>query len=498
MKRKTTILLMPLVLAMTVDAAYATTATQAWVKTNVGNPLKANDDKLFANQVLLRDMLNVKDADGNWGTLDTQAQTAIQAINELKALQTDLQTAIEGKQDAGEYLVADDLSELQDAIAELESGKVDPETIAGIQTAIDGLGETYATKSDVSAADQALLDKINAINVPSLEGYVKASDLAAVATTGSYADLKDKPTIPSIEGLASSEQLTTLQNTLQAAIDEKQVKGEYLVAADLTTLNEAITALQSGKADASTVATLQESISKLGDTYASKADMTAADEALQAAIDNMDLSAYAKVADVESALALKENAANKVATATAEQIDAMSSEDKATKYPSISVAQTIANAAVTKVNEVAGDLSTLQTQVGTNTADIAEIKAAGYQTSDDVQGAITTATADLAAKADVYTKAQVDTAIGAIKEYDDTALAARVSTNETNIATNTSDIATNADAIAALRDAGFVAGAKTAGSYLVNFDASGKVSYASVEIVDDKGNPIDLTTGAIN
>ncbi len=485
MKRKTTILLMPLVLAMTVGAAHATTATQAWVKTNVGNPLKANDDKLFANQVLLRDMLNVKDSDGNWGALDTEAQTAIQAINELKALQTTLQTAIEGKQDAGEYLVAEDLTELQEAIAELESGKVDPETIAGIQTAIDGLGETYATKSDVSAADQALLDKINAINVPSLDGYVKAADLAAVATTGSYADLTDKPTIPSIEGLATSQALTDLQTALEAEIAKKQVAGDYAAADDMTAALASIAELKSGKADASTVATLQESITKLGETYATDAE-------LSAAIAAIDLTPYAKVADVESALALKENASNKVATATAEQIEAMSSTEKESKYPSISVAQTIANAAVTKVNEVAGDLSTLQTQVGTNTADIAEIKAAGYQTSDDVQGAITTATADFA------TKAQVDTAIGAIKEYDDTALVARVSANETNIATNTSDVADNAAAIAALRDAGYIAGAKTAGSYLVNFDASGNVSYASVEIVDNNGNPIDLTTGAIN
>ena len=399
MKRKTTILLMPLILAMAVDPAYAATATKAYVDTQ-DKTLLANDNKLFANQVLLRDMLNVKDSGGNWGTLDTQAQTAIQAINELKALQTDLQTAIEGKQDAGEYLVADDLSELQDAIAELESGKVDPETIAGIQTAIDGLDETYATKTDVSAADQALLDKINAINVPSLEGYVKASDLAAVATTGSYADLKDKPTIPSIEGLASSQELTNLQTALEAKIAEKQAAGDYAALADMTAAKAAIEELKTGKADASTVATLQESISKLGDTYAT-------DTELSNAIAAIDLTPFAKVADVESALALKENAANKVATATAEQIEAMSSADKATKYPSISVAQTIANAAVTKVNEVAGDLSTLQTQVGTNTADIAEIKAAGYQTSDDVQGAITTATADLAAKADVYTKAQV-------------------------------------------------------------------------------------------
>ena len=101
MKRKTSLLLLSLICAMTVDAAYSATATQAWVMTNVGNPLKGNDDKLFANQVLLRDMLNVRDAEGNWVTLDTEAKTAIQAINELKALQTTLQTAIEGKQDAG-------------------------------------------------------------------------------------------------------------------------------------------------------------------------------------------------------------------------------------------------------------------------------------------------------------------------------------------------------------------------------------------------------------
>ena len=78
------------------------------------------------------------------------------------------------------------------------------------------------------------------------------------------------------------------------------------------------------------------------------------------------LTPYAKSADAEMV-------ANKVASATAEQIKAMSSADKETKYPSIAVAQTIADAAVTQVNEVAGDLSTLQTQVNTNTADIAEL-----------------------------------------------------------------------------------------------------------------------------
>ena len=462
MNRKTTILLMPLILAMTVDAASATTATQAWVKNSVGNPL-------MSNQVTLRDMLTAKDESGEWvKTFDTTAQAAIPAINELKA-------ALDAKADAADV----DLTELNSAIEALETGKATVADLEALQNTVDALGNTYATDAELSAQIDAVKELI-----PSVSDYVLASDLAAVATTGSYADLKDKPTIPSIEGLASSQDLTNLQTALEAEIAKKQAAGDYAALADMTAAKAAIEELKTGKADASTVATLQESISKLGDTYAT-------DTELSNAIAAIDLTPFAKVADVESALALKENAANKVATATAEQIEAMSSTEKETKFPSISVAQTIANAAVTKVNEVAGDLSTLQTQVGTNTADIAEIKAAGYQTSDDVQGAITTATADLAAKADVYTKAQVDTAIDAIKEYDDTALAARVSTNETNIATN-------ADAIAALQDAGFVAGAKTAGSYLVNFDASGNVSYASVEIVDDKGNPIDLTTGAIN
>ena len=379
---------MSLIFAMTVDAAYSADATQAWVKTNVGNPLKANDDKLFANQVLLRDMLNVRDADKNWIPLETEAQTAIQAINELN-------TKMQNKQDA--------ISEDNLLPAELVSG------------------------------------------------------LATVATTGSYNDLADKPEIPALDGLATSEELDTLRTALEAAIEEKQAKGDYLTAESLTELNDAVTALQSGKADVATVTNLQNAINGLGETYATKADMSAADTALQNAIDAIDLTPYAKTADVEAGLALKEDVSNKVADMTAEQIEAMSSTDKATKYPSISVAQTIANAAVTKVNEVAGDLSTLQTQVGTNTADIAEIKGAGYQTADNVEtivegygyqtadqvsGAITTATADLASKS------YVDTAIAGIDEYDDTAIKA-------DVATNTAAIADNKSAIEALEGAGY-------------------------------------------
>ena len=592
MVKKTNFLLFSFIAALIASPAYSVTVSKTYVD--------SSDKKLQSNILLLRDMLNTKDSSGNWVTLDTEEQLAIPAINELNAematkqdaisadnllpaeyvsglaavatsgsyndltdvpvipsmddlatsaeltaLQTALETSIAEKQDKGEYLVASDLTTLNEAITALQNGKADASTVTTIQETISKLGDTYATKADMTAADAALQSAIDNMD---LSTYAKTADLAKVATSGQYSDLEGLPEIPSIEGLATSAELTALQTALETSIAEKQEKGEYLVAADLTELNNAITALQSGKADASTVTTIQETISKLGDTYATKADMTAADEALQSAIDNMDLSAYAKIADVEatyatkesvaskadvsalteyaktadveSALGAKEDAANKLTTATADEIEAMSSDDKATKFPSVAVAQTIANAAVTKVNEVAGDLSTLQTQVGTNTADIAEIKAAGYQTADDVSGAIETATADLATKSEVeavstvanaaavkadvdaaleniYTKTEVDAAIEAIEEYDDTALAARVTANEGAIATNTTGIADNKSAIESLQNAGFVAGTKTAGSYLVNFDAEGNASYAAVEILDATGAPIDLTTGAV-
>ena len=521
MTRKTSFVSLFLVFAVLSGSAYAEEnyATETYVDDQfaevvghvnkqdrtIRNEMKTNNDQLFANLVLLRDMLNTRDADRNWITLDTEAQLAIPAINELKAaldskanvgdvltadsltelneavdalesgkatvadlealqatvdalgdtyatddevstaianvqsaidnidlsayaktadlasvatsgsyadltnkpdipsieglatdqdltdLRSALETEIANKQIAGDYLVASDLTELSDAIAALQTGKADASTITTIQESISKLGDTYATKTDMTTADAELLAKINAISIPSLEGYVKLSDLASVATSGSYNDLDDKPEIPSIEGLATDQDLTDLQTTLQAAIDDKQAKGEYLVAADLKTLEDAVTALQSGKADASTVTTIQETISKLGDTYATDAELTAAIDAVELLIPTIPtkvsvfendagyitdaaLTDYAKSADVEMV-------ANKVSDATAEQIEAMSSTDKATKYPSIAVSQTIANAAVTKVNEVAGDLSTLQTQVSTNTADIAELD----ETVEDVR-----------------------------------------------------------------------------------------------------------------
>ena len=200
--------------------------------------------------------------------------------------------------------------------------------LAGVCSNAFAVSVNLASKQYV---DDALETKVNQIDFEDLKTTVgkKATQeaLEIVATqvntnTSDIADLKSgkqdaltagsnitiEGNVISATGGVSSEQLTELQTTLEAAIAEKQAKGDYLVAADLNDLNAAVSALQSGKADASTVTNIQETINKLGDTYAAKSDLTAAEERLQAAIDAIDvpsLADYAKTADVNAALALK-------------------------------------------------------------------------------------------------------------------------------------------------------------------------------------------------
>ena len=59
------------------------------------------------------------------------------------------------------------------------------------------------------ASEAYVNEKVAAIKVPSLDGYAKTADLSTVATSGSYNDLVNKPTIPSVEGLASETYVDT-------------------------------------------------------------------------------------------------------------------------------------------------------------------------------------------------------------------------------------------------------------------------------------------------
>lgn len=247
MIKKKNFLLFSLIAALVGSPAYSVTVTKTYVD--------KQDKSLQNNILLLRDMLNAKDSSGKWVALDTDAKLAIPAINELHAAQVSLQAAIDAKQDAGDYLVAEDLKDLQDAIAELESGNVSSETIENIQSAIDNLGQTYATKTELTDVETALLEQINAIDIPSLADYVKKTELATVATTGSYNDLTDVPT-----DLVTSAQLNELSAALEAEIAKKQEAGDY-AAADA--LQSVVTELGTLKADVYTKAEIDTKIADI-------------------------------------------------------------------------------------------------------------------------------------------------------------------------------------------------------------------------------------------
>ena len=260
-------------------------------------------------------------------------------VTALTAAQQALEAAIAGKQDKGEYAAKEALEELATAVEALKGSSASSQVVQELSSKVAAIESDYVTDSEMQTA----IAGVQAL-IPSLEGYAKTADVDAALALKA-----DKTEIPSIDGLATSQELTNLQTTLQAAIDEKQEKGEYLVAADLTTLNDAITALQTGKADASTVTTIQETISKLGDTYATKADMTAADEALQAAIDAIQipsLNGYATedyvdnmVAgldavddEIKADVALKANAADLAAVATTGSYNDLIDQPDMTQY----------------------------------------------------------------------------------------------------------------------------------------------------------------------
>lgn len=308
MVKKTNFLLFSLIASLAVSPAYSVTVTKTYVD--------KQDKGLQTNILLLRDMLNAKDSSGKWLTLDTEAKLAIPAINELHAAQTLLQEAIESKQDAGDYVVVEDLKELQDAIAELEAGKVNPDTITSIQTAIDNLGQTYATKAELTSVETALLEKINAIDIPSLEEYVKKSELAPVATSGSYNDLTDVPT-----DLVTSAQLEELRTALETEIAKKQDSGNF---AEADALQNVVTELNTLTADVYTKAEIDKKIADVvsggqidlsGYATTSALDAlsqlvsgnTAEINALKSAgyITESALEPYAKSADVESSYATK-------------------------------------------------------------------------------------------------------------------------------------------------------------------------------------------------
>ena len=124
-----------------------------------------------------------------------------------------------------------------------------------------------------------------------LSDYPKRTELSAVATSGSYNDLNNKPTIPSISGLASEEFVTTKIN--EAKLNGVKVDlTPYAKTADLSTV-----AKSGDYNDLNNKPTIP-SISGLASEAFVK---NAINEAkLNGSGSNIDLSIYAKTADLST------------------------------------------------------------------------------------------------------------------------------------------------------------------------------------------------------
>ncbi len=346
--------------------------------TPMSRTMNTNDNQLFENQVVLRDMLNSRDADDNWIQLDTEAKLAIPAINELHS--------------------------------------------------------EMAGKQDVITAE-------NPLAVENISG------LSEVATTGSYNSLSDKPEIPSVEGLAE-----------KSYVDEelaKKVSAETIQNLEQNISNNYLT-----KTDAQNTYVTQKTASE---TYVTEQQVT---QQITNVVGSADSGLLKDVADNKAAIATK---ADKSALETA-VTDLNAKIDQA-----VIDSSNIDLSSYAKSEDVAKTYATIET-VDAVEGRVDTLEAAGYQTAQQVQGAITTATADLATKSELGSYAKTETVNAELAKKANTADLKALAFKDM---VATADI----DAKAVTMDK--IAGRTPAAgeTLLMSVDAEGNVTWLSVEIL---------------
>ena len=106
-------------------------------------------------------------------------------------------------------------------IATITCTDINGTTTATISDGKDGQGgsggsaEVPIEKIKVNGELQTPVNKVVDITVPSIEGLTKDADLATVAKSGSYEDLSNKPTIPSLDGYAKTSEIPTKVSELE-------------------------------------------------------------------------------------------------------------------------------------------------------------------------------------------------------------------------------------------------------------------------------------------
>ncbi len=217
---------------------------------------------------------------------------------DLQNVKKALQDEIAAKQVAGDYATVKQLEDLQVVVEGLQAGGVDNVAIEGLRASVDSIIENYAKKSELNAVELRLQNAINAIIIPSLDGYVKLTDLAAVATTGSYNSLKDTPTIP--------EKISQLQNdsdfVTSADISGMETDIAGIKAAGYQTAGQVETAIDSATAGLAT----KDDLAGKQDKLTAGQNITISGNVISA---DVDLTDYATKAELPSTDGLVDTAA---------------------------------------------------------------------------------------------------------------------------------------------------------------------------------------------
>ena len=326
-----------------------------------------------------------------------------------------------------------------------------------------GMDASAVNLASKSYVDNALAQKQNTLTAG--EGIDITDNVVKSTIDTSKFAMKDE--IPGLSAFATDEELAQLRTNLEAAIAEKQEKGDYASAADLKSLQDTVSGLQSGGVDKTLVENLKTTVETISADYAKKTELTATEERLQAAIDAIvvpslvgyakltdipSLDGYAKTADVAATYATKESladyakASDLASKAESSEVNAL--QQSVTNIENTYLTQEAAqntyvteNKVTEQITQVVGtDTSGLKKQVADNTAalagkadkseltglvtsdqlntlrseleaEIAKKQAAGDYVGADALKAVSDSLAEL--KNDSYTKKEIDDKIAA-------------------------------------------------------------------------------------
>lgn len=340
---------------------------------------KTFDDEMALKQGKLTQGDNINITDDN-----VISATGLVTTTTLESLQQTINQAIA----AGDQAAAEALQGLADDVAALKNGST--ETVKGLADRVQAIENApYATESFVATAVQGVKDLL--ANYATTEALAGVDAVAKAAATKVYVD----------EELAKKADVG-------ASYTKTESDGKYLIMQDENALGANLQWNEAGKLDTKGIATA-DGLKELEDQVKAAVTQT-----------ELEQKGYQTAEDVATAIAGKADSstvATDIAAALQSAKDYADANDADTVYDDTALAG--------RVETAEGKITTLEGQVSANETAIAgkadkATTLAGYNISD------------------AYTKTEVDEAIAAVPEYNDTQVKA--------------DIASNKEAIEALQD----------------------------------------------